>query len=107
LKIFKALIFLPSVLSCQIQSKSFNNNLNCNKVNSNSFENCIYKNFPIGSSYSELKLFLSDQGFKEAKDLTGNEFYFFWQTNNLANYKIVVNGRYNHEEKISKINIIP
>jgi hypothetical protein len=93
-----------------MQSKSFSNDLDCNKLNSDSFENCIHKKFPIGSSYSELKFFLGNQGFNEAKDpanLTENKFYFFWWANNLVNYKIVVHGSYDHEQKISEININP
>lgn len=103
-------IFLPSLVSCQLQSKSFSNDLSCNKLNSDSFKNCIHKKFPTGANYSELKFFLVNQGFNEAKNPTNiaeNKFYFFWWANNLANYKIVVQGAYDHEQKISKINITP
>jgi hypothetical protein len=110
LKIFKSLIFLPSLVSCQLQAKSLQNNLVCNKLNSDLFENCIHEKFPIGSTYTDLKKFLKNQGFNEAKDpehIKRNKFYFFWWANNVSNYKIVVQGSYDHEQKILKINITP
>lgn len=82
---------------------------NCNKRDSHSFETCMSRNFPVGSSYSDLKLFLTNQGFKQVKDPKDPKdfFYFFWWANNLSNYKVVVTGHYNSELKITIINIIP
>ena len=108
-KWIRGLIFFPILLSCQMPSTSQEYDNNCNKRDSSSFEICIRKNFPIGSSYSDLKLFLTNQSFKQAKDPkdSQNFFYFFWWANDLSNYKVVVTGYYNNELKITEINIIP
>jgi hypothetical protein len=66
------------------------------------------KNFPVGSSYSDLKRYLEKQSFKQSKHpdhLKENRFYFFWWANDLSNYKVVVMGRYNNELKIVEIDI--
>lgn len=81
---------------------------NCNKRDRNAFHFCMKKNFPVGSSYLDLKRYLADQGFKQSKhpeDLKENKFYFFWWANDLSNYKVVVIGRYDSKLKIREIDI--
>lgn len=102
-----SLLFLLILLSCQMSSHSSQYD-NCNKRDRDAFSYCIKKNFPVGSSYLDLKLYLAEQGFTQSKHpdhLKGNRFYFFWQANDLSNYKVVVTGRYNNEINIVEIDI--
>lgn len=102
-----SLLFIPILLSCQMPSHSSQYD-NCNKQDRDAFSSCMKKNFPVGSSYSDLKRYLAEQGFTQSKHpdhLKENRFYFFWRANDLSNYKVVVMGRYNNEIKIVEIDI--
>jgi hypothetical protein len=102
-----SLLSLPIFLSCQISSHA-NQYDNCNKRDREAFSSCMKKNFPVGSSYSDLKRYLTEQGFTQSKHpdhIKDNRFYFFWRANDLSNYQVAIMGRYNNEIKIVEIDI--
>lgn len=105
------LMFLPMLFSCTTPcpSSSDLSPYNCDKCNGMElFSSCIKKNFPLGSSYSELSDYLTKIGFVKAKspdDIKNRKFYFFWWGHDLGNVKIVILGRYNEQLKIIEIHV--
>jgi len=102
-----SLLSLPIFFSCQISSHA-NQYYNCNKRDREAFSSCMKNNFPVGSSYADLKRYLTQQGFIQSQHpdhLKGDRFYFFWRANDLSNYQVVVIGHYNNEIKIVYIDI--
>lgn len=80
----------------------------CNRGNKIEFSECLNQHIPIGSSYEELKLFLSKHGFFYAPNEPdkNNRFTFFWSANDLGNYKIGVIGLCDSELKVIEIRVI-
>jgi hypothetical protein len=99
------LMFLPMLLSCTTPCPSSEDlaPYNCNQCSSVlSFSSCIKKNFPVGSSYVSLNVYLTKIGFErfqDSDDIKNNRFYFSWWVNDNPNLKYIISGRY--DKKLS------
>ncbi|EAZ89855.1 hypothetical protein CY0110_06204 [Crocosphaera chwakensis CCY0110] len=82
--------------------------MTCNRGNKEEFRDCLNQNIPIGSSYEELRLFLSEHGFGYTPNQPdkNNRFNFFWSANDLGNYKIAVIGLFDSELKVIEMEVI-
>ncbi len=80
----------------------------CDKGNKPEFRDCLKQNIPLGSSYEELKSFLSKHGFSiDRSELDkNNSFHFFWSANSLSNYTITIIGVCDSELKVIEMRVI-
>jgi hypothetical protein len=111
IKIPWLLILLPILFSCSTPCPSLTNiePYNCDQCKPE-FAACIKKNFPVGSSYTELSSYMEKIGFGKIKNpvyLKKGMFSFYWSANNLGNVKIFVRGHYDNELKIKELYFIP
>lgn len=85
-------------------------NMICDKSSKEIFYSCLVENIPIGSSYEDLKKFLILHGFgysiNDPDPDRNHEFYFLWDSNNLANYKIGIIGHCNSQLKVIEMKMI-
>lgn len=101
---FTNLLNSPPVNSKDFFSKT----IICNKSNKEDFRKCLIEKIPLGKNFDQLKYFLFEHGFyyyENKLDLSNNRFYFYWQSNNLSDYKIVVVGHYDAELKIIELRV--
>lgn len=82
----------------------------CDKSNKEIFYHCLIKHIPLGTSYEELKDFLVLHDFfyvyKTPEPDKDYKFYFRWDAEDLANYKIGVIGRTNSDLKVIEMKMI-
>ncbi|WP_035799939.1 hypothetical protein [Crocosphaera chwakensis] len=113
----KIILFLRWLLACimygfyvllSIRKNLSKPNMTCNRGNKEEFRDCLNQNIPIGSSYEELRLFLSEHGFGYTPNQPdkNNRFNFFWSANDLGNYKIAVIGLFDSELKVIEMEVI-
>lgn len=104
------LVFIACVFQLLLSSISnlFKPEMICNKNNKVEFSECLNQHIAIGSSYEELKSFLSKHGFYPVRNqpYENNCFAFYWFTNDLRNYKIGVICVCNSELRVIKIRVV-
>jgi hypothetical protein len=93
------LLLLPILFSCSTPCPSLTDiePYNCDQCKPE-FSACIKKNFPVGSSYVDLNIYLTKIGFErtqDSDDIKNNRFYFGWWVNDDPNLKFIISGRYN------------
>jgi hypothetical protein len=108
------ILFFPLLISCRPScgdSPEFNT-YNCYKYKGSDFSACIKKNFPIGSSFSDLDKYLTNLCLKREKlpeSYGKNSFNFRWEPNSFppTPYVVVVGGHYDAQLKITDIGFFP
>lgn len=95
--LFTILLFRP-LLSFEI---------NCSRYDKSKFRDCIYENHSVGTSATQLHVFLTKKGFSRSRvreDNVDGRFAYLWRMN-LTPYGVLVKGRYDESFEILEIEV--
>lgn len=76
----------------------------CNRgIGGTKLHECLQKLFPPGTPFQNLQAFLENQKFVMQEKAKG-EFWFLYECKCLANYKAMIYGKYDEQDKILEVN---